>query len=172
MRRIVVIQALMLLICAQAAQAQRAAPRFALEQDSVRATRGAWTPVRIAKWSLLATAGSAAVYGFIENREADREYEAIERVCQADPNACLTAVDGGAYADAALESRYRAVLERDDRAQVALLAGQIGLAASVLLFIMDLPEGSVPEDIPYDPRKLDIGFDNRQLQLGVRLPAR
>jgi hypothetical protein len=35
--------------------------------------------------------------------------------------------------------------------------GQIGVAASVVLFIIDLRQDSAPENIPYDPRRFEVG---------------
>jgi hypothetical protein len=151
--------------------AQQAPLRIEAAQDSVRAARGGWSVMRVAKWSAALASAGAAAYGFMENRAADREYEDIERACEATPAACATTIDGGTYADPALETRYQNVLRRDDRAQVALLAGQIGLAASVLLFILDLPEGTTPDDIPYEPRPLRLGLRHGQIQLGVELQA-
>ena len=141
---------------ASPAIAQRAEQRFEEQQDTIAPLRGGWSVVRIAKWgTLLASAGTLA-YGFNQNRLADREYEDIERLCQSSPVACENRPDSDAYADPALESRYQDVVRRDDRARLALLAGQVGLAASVLLFILDLSEGSLPHDIPYDPRPLRV----------------
>ncbi|MGQ0562618.1 MAG: hypothetical protein ACT443_12180 [Gemmatimonadota bacterium] len=150
--------------------AQRAPVRFESAQDTVREVRG-WSVTRVAKWSTLVASAGAATYGFTQNRAADREYEQIERLCEATPNACMRGPDD-AYADAALEARYQNVLRRDDRAQLALLAGQIGLILSVLLFIVDLPEGTTPDDIPYDPRPLRLGVRADQLELGIQLPVR
>lgn len=152
--------------------AQRAPSRLEAHADSALALRAGWSPVRLAKWSTLFAATGAAVYGFTQNRTADREYEDIERLCEETPTQCATKPGSSEYADPALESRYQRVVQRDDRAKLALLAGQVGLAASVLLFIMDLPEGSTPDDIPYDPRPLRFGVRADQLQLSLHLAVR
>jgi hypothetical protein len=165
--------AVLMVCCVSApAFAQRAPMRIEAAQDTVREARGGWSVIRVAKWSAALASAGAAAYGFMENRAADREYEDIERACEAAPLACATTTEGGTYADPALETRYQSVLQRDDRAQVALLAGQIGLAASVLLFILDLPEGTTPDDIPYEPRPLRLGLRAGQVQLAVQLPVR
>jgi len=149
--------------------AQRADKRFATAQDTMARQHGSWTPIRIAKWSLLLGSTSAAAYGFVQNRLADKEYEDIERVCQETSASCDRGNGSDAYADAALEARYQNVVRRDDHARTALLAGQVGLAASVLLFILDLPKTTAPDDIPYDPRPLRIGFTPKAVQLSLRL---
>lgn len=153
--------------------AQYAPHRLEARGDSAVALRAAgWSPIRLAKWSTLLAATGAAVYGFMENRTADREYENIERLCEATPSQCATRPGSREYADPALESRYQKIVERDDRAKRALLASQVGLATSVLLFIIDLPEGSTPDDIPYDPRPLRFGMRTDQLELGLHFAVR
>jgi hypothetical protein len=145
--------------------AQRAPARFATSQDSVRVVRDGWSAIRIVKWTTaLASAGTVA-YGFAQNRDADREYEEIEVMCKNEIALCATKPNSDEYADPALEARYNAVLERDERAQRALIAGQIGLAASLLLFILDLPKGTTTNDIPYDPSPLRLGMRADQLEL-------
>ena len=152
--------------------AQRAPAHFAAIQDTVRTVRGGWSPIRVVKWSTALTSAGVVAYGFVQNRDADRAYEEIEIMCEANEVACLTKPNSDEYADPVLEARYNAVLRRDERAQLALLAGQIGLAASVLLFILDLPEGTSTNDIPYDPSPLRLGMRAEQLQLGIHLPVR
>jgi hypothetical protein len=127
--------------------------------------------MRIAKWSTLTVSTAAVVYGFTQNRSADHEYEQLESLCQSDPTACeRTASDE--YADPALESRYQSVLRRDDHAKVALLAGQIGIAASVVLFILDLSSRSEPGDIPYNPQRFNFGFSGEELYVLLRFGTR
>lgn len=160
------------MLLAAPAYAQHAPARFAASQDSVRVARNGWDAIRVVKWSTALASAGVVAYGFVQNREADREYVEIERLCQTGEAVCATKPGSGEYADPALEARYNDVLRRDERAQVALIAGQIGLAASVLLFILDLPEGSIINDIPYDPRSLRFDFEADRLRLGFQVPAR
>jgi hypothetical protein len=149
----------LLLVSATASslQAQRRVATF--EQDTTgRDVRFAWRPLRIAKWTTVLVSAGAAGYGFSENRAADREYEELERICEGNPSLCEKNAGSDEYADAALEERYQRIVDRDDRARLALLAGQLGIAASVVLFILDLPDQSTPEDIPYDPKPLRFGL--------------
>ena len=151
--------------------AQRTQVRFETSRDTAVNEPG-WSALRVAKWTSLLASTGAAVYGFTQNRVADREYEDIERLCQDEPLSCLTVPGTDQYADPALESRYQSVLQRDDRARLALLAGQVGLAATVLMFILDLPNNSTPADIPYDPRPLRVGVSNGQVLLGLSILIR
>jgi hypothetical protein len=108
----------------------------------------------VAKWSTLLVSTGAAAYGFNQNRVADREYEELEQICFGNPALCEREPGTDRYVDAAMESRYQEIVDRDDRARLALLAGQLGLIASIAMFIFDLPDKSTPEDIPYDPKPL------------------
>lgn len=161
-----------LLVWPAAAFAQLTEQRFAT-QDTVRGeSRASWRALRVSKWATLLASAGAAGYGFTQNRAADREYEELERDCADAPLACVRSPDSDSYADAALESRYQRIVERDDRARVALLAGQVGVIASVVLFILDLPENTTPDDIPYDPKPLGFRLgSNGSMQLGFTFAA-
>ncbi len=153
-----------------AAQAQEINDRFPAQDSGRVDVRYAWRPLRIAKWSTLLIAGGAAAYGFSQNRVADREYEDLEKECDANPAACLKVPGDDAYADPALEQRYQKIVDRDDRARLALLGGQLGILASVVMFIIDLPDRETPEDIPYDPKPLRVGLRrDGGAELAIRL---
>lgn len=141
--------------------------------DSAAAHSGEWGALRIAKWSLAGIAAGTAIYGFVHNQRADERYEALEELCVQDPVRCDDVLPNGAYADAELEAEYQAVRDMDARARTALIAGQVGVAASVLLFILDLRNGESPENIPYEPRTIDIDRSrDGGLSLRVQLPVR
>lgn len=155
-------------------QAQQTGDRFPAPDSGRAEVRYAWRPLRIAKWTTLLVSGGAAAYGFTQNRSADRDYEQLERECEAQPVACLKGPDGEAYANANMEARYQRIVERDDRARVALLGGQLGIAAAVVLFIVDLPDRVTPEDIPYQPKPYRINLrrdGSTELQLSLRVPG-
>ena len=158
-----------ILFAAGLALAVHAAPLRAQQTDTI-ARRPTFTPLRVAKWSTLAATAAAAAYGFRTNRAADREYEAIERLCDANRSACVR-IPNGAYVDAALESRYQSVLSRDHSARTALVASQIGIAAAVIMFVVDLRDDRLPDNIPFEPRSLQLvpGRDG-SLQLRLSLP--
>jgi hypothetical protein len=141
-------------------------------QDTTRVLRANWRPMRIVKWTALLASGGAAAYGFAQNRVADRDYHQLELECEEAPASCIKLAGSESYANPALEQRYQRILERDENARTALLAGQIGIAASVIMFIIDLPDRESPEDIPYEPRPLRVGLGRGgAAQLEVRLRA-
>jgi hypothetical protein len=141
---------------------------------AIRADAPRSSLVRVSKWTTLGLSIGAAVYGFSENRSADREYEALERRCADDVVNCERRIDER-YADAEMERSYQQVRTRDARARTALLASQLGIAASVALFIYDLRDNRPPRDIPYEPRAVQLmpGNDGAvQLRLTLPLPVR
>lgn len=151
------------------AAAQQKVQLFSKAVASAAASPDRGMFLKIAKWSTLAGSAAAVGYGIAANRMADREYDEIERACGETPERCARLHDG-AYADAQLDARYRDVVRMDDRAKLSLTAGQIGLAASVVLFILDLPRDAGTEDIPYEPGRLRIGpRTDGSLQAGYSL---
>ena len=126
--------------------------------------------VRAAKWTTLAGSAGAAVYGFIMNRRADDGYAELERLCEADRANCENRING-VYADPDMERRYRDVIGLDGKARNALVASQVGVAATVLLFIYDLRSPSSPRGIPYEPRSLQVApAHDGGVQLRMTLP--
>lgn len=157
--------ALAALLLAQGPAAAQQAPEPAARESS-------WSALRIAKWSTLALSAGAAVVGFTLNSSADDLYDDLERACVADPLVCASRTPGGAYSAQELESLYQRVLDRDSRARTALLASQIGVAASVVLFILDLRNARGPEDIIYEPRTLELSpRRDGGVELRLNLPA-
>lgn len=127
--------------------------------------------LRLAKWTTLAGAVGAGVYGFIRNERADDEYRELERLCSNDPQRCGMDTSRGIYADPALQARYDKARAIDRESHVALIASQVGVAATVVLFLLDLGNTRPPPDIPYVPSGLSFGptGDGRSA-LTVRLP--
>jgi hypothetical protein len=132
-----------------------------------------WRPLRLAKWTTLGASGAAAFYGFANNRRADDAFEGLERQCQDDRDRCLDRLPGGAYRDPTMEAEYQRVRSLDRRARTALVAGQIGIATSVVLFILDLRNEQPPPNIPFDPSRLQFApARDGGLSLGVSLPTK
>jgi hypothetical protein len=152
--------------------AARQPARFAATDGTAQQTappRSGWTGLRIAKWSTLVSSVGLATYGFTTNSRADREYRRLEELCKADLPRCVLD-EAGRYADPDLEQRYQEVLDGDRRARTTLIASQVGLASSVLLFIMDLRSDRPPPNIPYEPRGLTFApRADGAVEVGLRL---
>lgn len=133
-------------------------------------SRATFRPLRVAKWGSLAAAAAAAGVGLSTHRSADREYRVLERICAEDGPRCRSRTPDGAYADPELERRYQKVLDNDRTARMALVASQVGVAASVLFFILDMAPGGSPPNIPYEPRRFGIGTSpDGALELRLRV---
>lgn len=122
---------------------------------AVRATR--WRPLAIAKWGVLGATAVAAVYGLSASIEADGLYDRISQICASDAGRCAVLPEGG-YADEEVARLDRDAHELDERARHGLLATQIGVAATLALFILDLRDGGPPPNVPYVPPQLRVGF--------------
>lgn len=114
-------------------------------------------PLRIAKWSSLAAAAGFATLGFIRSGEADDAFRDLEAACHAVPVRCAPRNPDGSFMDAVFEARYQEVLDLDGQARTMLILSQVGVAASVVLFLLDLRNNRPPPDIPYAPTELRVG---------------
>jgi hypothetical protein len=137
-------------------------------QDSPE--RSGLRPMRVAKWSVLAVAAGAGVYGFVRNNEADDRFRELEELCQAEQFRCSQRTPDGAYADAQLERMYQDVRRLDGRSHVALLFSQIGVATGVALFLLDLGNSDSPDDIPWVPGALEVRPVRNGVEVGLRVP--
>lgn len=143
---------------APAAAQERAPARFAAEVGEAPPvqSRPAFRTLRVAKWSTAALTAAVAGFGLAAYTRADDRYHELERACVEDPDACAQRLPNGAYADARLEALYQEVVRLDSQARLALIGSQVGLAASVIFFILDLRHDTTPPNIPYQPRALRV----------------
>jgi len=160
-----------MLVCALPGSAQERPLRFAESAHQEDASPSPLRPIRVAKWSALTAAAGFAAYGFARSGAADDAFRDLERSCNLDRDRCHARTAGGAYADAALESRYQEVLELDQTARTALILSQVGLATSVVLFLLDLRNDRPPPDIPYVPRSLNLDRDCNMGWICLELPV-
>ena len=143
---------LALAFCALArpALAQRVETRFDDEPE------GESLAVEVGKWSAGGLALAAGAYAFSIQNDAQDLLEELELLCDQSPSSC-NVDDDGEYVDPALENRYQDI-RQDYRTSRWLLLGAHALAAtSVVLFIIDLPRTSTPDNMPYDPPALRVG---------------
>ena len=157
-------------VTASLAPATAAAQRSPNVPDSAALHRR-YALARFGKWVTLGSAVASATYGVLANQDADNRYADLERTCLDEPFRCMRTT-AGSYADPILESEYQRILKLDSRAHLALVAGEISLLASVLLFVVDLPKGKTADDIPYSPPKFQVQSERDRLLFVVRLPGR
>ena len=133
------------------AHAQRVQTRFDDEPE------GESLAVEIGKWSTGGLAIAAGAWAFMMQADAEDDYEALEAFCGENPSVCADVNPSGEYNDAALERRYQNVREDYRNARWTLIGAHVLAATSVVLFIVDLPRGSTPENVPYEPPALRVG---------------
>jgi hypothetical protein len=111
----------------------------------------------IAKWSTLIVSAGVGGYGFVTNDRAERAYVDLEQRCFASPEEiCRERNPDGSFVDAELEREFQEVLRMDRRARAALVAAQVGVVATVVLFIMDMGGNGLPDTIPFTPPRLNV----------------
>jgi hypothetical protein len=126
-------------------------------------------PLRVAKWSTAVLSLGTAAYGFRAQHRADERYAALERICRSNPERCAPRTPQGAFVDAELERMYQRIVRLDDRARVFLFTTQVSVAASVVLFMLDLRPGERPRNIPYDPAGLQVVPGRDRIEVGWRV---
>lgn len=134
---------------------------------STRADHATLRPMGVAKWSVLASTATAAVYGVAASMAADDHYTRIERLCADDATRCEKNEGNGRYLDPEVDRLDRRAEKLDRTARIGLLASQIGAAASVVLFILDLRDTGAPPNVPYTPSGLRLSLSATGLQLTV-----
>lgn len=128
---------------------------------------GAWTPVRVAKWSLLGAAAGLAAYALEHSTAAERANDRLRALCTAEPSRCQ--VEDGTYADPDAESLYQRVTREDHLARIGIVGGQVALLGSVGLFVYDLRNGRGPGDIPYPASASRVAPPRPRVAMGIRL---
>lgn len=128
-------------------------------------------PLRVAKWSAFTASVAAAGYGFARQQAANRELEKLERICADDVARCQRLPGSSEYADPTLAAMHGTVNRNDRHARYALIASQVGVVATVALFLLDLREQDRPPNQPYEP-PVRVGANARgAVEVGVRLSA-
>ncbi|MGH7643951.1 MAG: hypothetical protein ACREMR_00055 [Gemmatimonadales bacterium] len=123
--------------------------------------------VRYSRWVTAAGAVALTLLATQEHGRAERHWDRLNRICRADNTDCVVAADGH-YADPTAEAEYQATIDYDRRARGRLVAGQIALAVTVGLFIIDVGRGGGgPENIPLAPLEVTVAGDGARV--GVRL---
>lgn len=126
-----------------------------------------WTPVRIAKWTLLGAAAGFAAYALEHSTAAERANDRLRSLCTLEPERCQ--LEGGVYADADAERLFQRTETEDHLARIGIVGGQVALLGSVGLFVYDLRNGQGPRDIPYPSMAARAAVPRARVVAGLRL---
>jgi hypothetical protein len=128
--------------------------------------------IRVAKWATLVAALGSAAYGLSAQHTAGEKYDELELRCQAEPARCQHRNPDGSYTDPDLERLYQEALDRDRASKISLIGSQVGLAASVVLFMLDMRDDDTPRNIPYEPSRFRVGSGERGgTEFRITVPA-
>lgn len=133
-------------LAASLVPAARILPAQSPAATAVTAGQPGW--VRHGKWLVLAGAVAATVAGVRAHESGDDTFETLRTFCGTGAP-CLLGSDGR-YRDAQAERLYQEVLSHDRAARTWLTTGQVALAGSVVLFILDLRGRGRPENEPFN----------------------
>ncbi len=140
-----------------------AARPLAAQSDSGRA----YTPpiVHYGKWGAAALFVGFTSLGVIEHDRANSAYDRLTAYC-LNTGPCTIGADGR-YTNPGAESRYQEVVNGDRAARLWLVSGQVALAGTAALFIIELLKEHGTRNIPFNGLLLEPG--RRQTKLGWRL---
>ena len=120
--------------------------------------------VHYGKWGAAALFAGLTSLGVLEHDRANSAFDRLTAFC-LNVGPCGIGPDGR-YANPAAESRYQEVVRGDRAARAFLLSGQVALAGTAALFILDLMKEHGTPNIPFSGLLLEPG---RQTRLGWRL---
>jgi hypothetical protein len=117
------------------------------------------------KWPMLAGAVGLAVAGIAQKHDADGVYDQLQELCRADSQDCILD-ESEHYVNPDAEALYQETLRLDGKARRWMLGGEVSLALSGCMFLIDLVAGhSEPRNIPFTPFEVYSAPDRLGLQL-------
>lgn len=119
------------------------------------------------KFASLGLAGGMFALAAATHQRAEERFESLVARCRADLARCELRPDGR-YLDAGSERLFQETEELDADARRWIAAGQVAVALSAVLWIVDLTQGADdPDNIPYTPFEVTAG--PRETRLAIRI---
>lgn len=141
-------------------------PAPAVAQTDTGSTSWIVSVSRYGKWVTLGGAAGLTAIAISRNDDADAIFGALVTFCRNAPEQCVRQASG-TYVGGDAERLYQETLRIDRQARVWMIAGQVTLAASGAMFLIDLITGDQdPKNIPYTPFEVVSG--PRRLGVGIR----
>lgn len=121
--------------------------------------------VRWGKWGAALLFAGLTAYGAYQHEQANADYVLLRQYC-LDVGPCTIGPDGR-YTDPGPEALYQQVVQGDRTARASFIAGQVALAGTAALFVMELSRQKGTENIPYSG--LTVAPSPYGLKVGWRL---
>ena len=124
--------------------------------------------VRNGKWGAAALFVAATTIGFLEHNRADNAFDDLRTLC-GNAVQCTIGPDGH-YTDSAAEAQYQRIVAGDRAARSWFIGGQVALAGTAALFVIELLHARGAPNIPYSGFIVKPTRDGTRI--GWRLPIR
>ena len=140
----------------------------AAAQQPVDATPAVPGIVRNGKWGAAALFVAATSLGLLEHHRANVAFDGLRELCGASAQ-CSIGQDGR-YSDPVAEVQYQKVVSGDRAARSWFVGGQVALAGTAVLFVIELLHPRATTNIPFS------GFlvkpTRSGTRIGLQLPVR
>ena len=120
------------------------------------------------KWGAAALFVAATGIGLLEHRRANDAFDDLRTLCGTSAQ-CSIGQDGR-YADPVAEAQYQKIVAGDRAARSWFIGGQVALAGTAALFVIELLHARGSPNIPYSGFIVKPTRDGTRI--GIRLPIR
>lgn len=124
--------------------------------------------VRNGKWGAAALFVAATGIGLLEHHRADNAFDDLRALC-GNTVQCTIGQDGR-YVDPLAEAQYQKIVAGDRAARSWFIGGQVALAGTATLFVIELLHARGSPNIPYSGLIVKPTRDGTRI--GLRLPIR
>jgi hypothetical protein len=124
--------------------------------------------VRHGKWGAAALFVAATGLGLLEHNRANNAFDDLRTMCGTTAQ-CSIGQDGR-YTDPVAEAQYQTIVSGDRAARSWFIGGQVALAGTAALFVIELLHARGSPNIPYSGLLVTPTRDGTRI--GLRLPIR
>jgi len=126
--------------------------------------------VHYGKWGAAALFAAATGVGLLEHQRADNAFDDLRTLCGSTAQ-CTIGADGR-YTDPIAEAQYQRIVSGDRAARSWFIGGQVALAGTVALFVIELLHARGSTNIPYSGFTVKPTRDGTRIgwQIPIRLP--
>jgi hypothetical protein len=148
--------------------AQQEAPKVQSGASDSEGSSFVGTVAHYGKWLTGIGAIALTYLGAREHERSDDAWSDLLAMCGQDQAACAVG-SNGRYVNPAAEQLYSVSVRYDDRARMALVAGQAALLLAVGLFIIDMRhDDDGPENIPLEPLSISSNLRTGDTRVGLQ----